>query len=361
MKKIIAMLCLAVCLLTAGCNKNPKVPDDTEQKHTDIESGGSDEPGDTSPADSNTESGGSDETGDTSPADSNTESEGTDPSQPFDWDAGLTFIRQIMLDESKSVAVANLGFCGARADVTEFIKNNCKRFDTDRGFLSHIPDERIIGDGGQLFCVLAYETTSAISVNRLNDNGEVTEAAWTGDGSIPLLIFANNGGFEPDMQVAVYTARDETVLNLQTNSLSRAVTTESVLDISNYHDVAEQTYSMASEGAWDKPTKQALVNTSWLASRYVNEYETEQYSLDFFEDTVKIVWNEGIGEFTAKWSLSEKDGITILTLDLENLDGLRNYAVLLSPDMLSITADFTGDSEIRSYEAINTLFEKTLG
>jgi len=321
MKRILSILCLAVCLLTAGCNKNskkPSVPDNTEPVDTNV-------------------------------------------SQPFDWQNGLEATRQLLESEGKMLAVAYLGFCGARADVAEYIKNNCKRFNDNYGFLNQIPDERIIGDGGQLFCVLVYENTAAISVNRLNDNGEVAKTEWTGDGSVPLLIFANNGGFEPDMQVAVFTADDEAFINLYTDSLSRFAATDTVLDISNYHDIAEQTYAMASEGAWDKPTKEMLVNTSWMASRYINEYETEQYSLDFFEDTVKIVWNEGIGEFTAKWSLSENDNVTILAIDLENLDGLRSYAVLLSPDMMSITADFTSNSEIRSYEAINTLFEKTVG
>lgn len=329
MKRIITVLCLAVCLLTAGCAKEPVF--------------------DNTPTDSGV--------GTQPPA---VDTDIKEP-QPFNWDLELDALRQTMSTDGKTVAVAYLGFCGARADASEHINDNCKRFNEDYGFLSSIPNERIIGDGGQLFCIVAVKNTAAISVNRLNDNGEVAKAEWTGDGSIPLLIFANNGGFEPDMQVGVYTDSDEAVLNLHTDVLSRTVTYDLASDFSNYHDIANQSYSMAGEGAWDKPTKEALVNTSWSASRYINEYVTEEYSLDFFENTVKIVWNEGIGEFTANWSLSEKDGVTILTIDLENLDGLRSYAVLLSPDMLKLFSDFTSDGDIRDYESLSTLFTKTVG
>ncbi|MBQ8605659.1 MAG: hypothetical protein IJ408_02890 [Clostridia bacterium] len=287
-------------------------------------------------------------------------SQNTDDTKSVDWDGHLLPVRQMLLDEQKAFAVAYLGYYD-KYSLEDTTKAN-KRFAANFEFLSEIPSERIIGSGGELYLVVGNAETD-VAVNLLAEDGSTTEVLFKGDLSEPIMVFANGGTFSPDTQIVTIDTSFAPCLDYN----GRLAKSDAVYDFSNYEDAVEQLYTVAKENLYRSPTREMLVNTSWNGECYVNSEITKTYSLDFFEDKVKIQWNDGIDaedhEFEAKWSLSEKDEVCILNINLDNLDGERTYIPLMpeTDDMLYILSDYVNGDVHRDYEKLNIMLAKTVG
>lgn len=285
---------------------------------------------------------------------SNTETE------PADWTAHLLPIRQMILDNQSAFAVCYLGYFD-KYSLEEITKAN-KRLSSDFEFLSEIQSERIIGSGGELYLVVGNAETD-VAVNLLKEDGEVSEILYKGDLSEPIMVFANGGAFAPDTQIVTVDTSFAPCLD----NNGRLAKSDAVYDFTNYGDVVELLYTTAKENFYTVPTKQMLVNTSWQGLAYESDEITKTYNLDFFENTVKIQWNDGIDaedhEFEAAWSLSQKDGVCILNINLDNLDGERTYVPLITEteDTLYILSDYVNGDVHRDYEKLNVMFTKTVG
>ena len=295
--------------------------------------------------------------------------------------ASLVSLRQGMVGTSEVFAVAYLGCTEDMDEVNaiEWIKKNRPLLCSDLPFLTAIPKDDIIGDGfGELYCIVpAYEDTT-LSINRLSINedgsssvGDVLYRSETGN---PILLFCNTGGFSPDMQVVVTQGENKSITwypTLDDNlRIIKTLSEEGESQVMNFTPYSEQLsteYSQDKSDGWISPENNDLIGTAWDCDHYTSDGRVCKYSLSFEKDELFIQWNDGIDEedhlFTATWNLIANSGVVMLEIDLGQLDGIRQYPILLTQrgHLLEIFEDFTNDDVYRSYETLNCIFERTYG
>ena len=155
-----------------------------------------------------------------------------------DWISELLPIRQMILDNQNAFAVCYLGYFD-KYSLEEITKVN-KRLTSNFEFLPKIQSERIIGSGGELYLVVGNAETD-VAVNRLTDDGEVSEILYKGDLSEPIMVFANNGVFMPDTQIVTVGGSFAPCLD----NNGRLAKSDAVYDFTNYEDVVEVLYTVA--------------------------------------------------------------------------------------------------------------------
>lgn len=294
------------------------------------------------------------------------------PAEPsageVDWNTAMTMLRQAMVETPQKMAVAYLGNYSSGTKLSEWFLENCPTLSQDQPFLKELSEDAILGDDGELYCIVALDENADLAVNRMGENGEVSAILHKGDGGKPLLVTANGAGFSPDTAVTLVDSNGDVVqYSLMTDGNGRLQKNDAVHDFTNYEDVVAGLYSAAKENCFAAPSKELLANTSWSGAVYVDADVTKTYNLDFFEDKVKIQWNDGIDaedhEFIAEWSLSEKDGVCILNVNLDNLDGERTFIPLVSEtnDSLYILSDYVNGDVHRDYEKLSVMLAKTVG
>ncbi|MBR4881809.1 MAG: hypothetical protein IKU19_07735, partial [Clostridia bacterium] len=186
MKRILSVvLCLILCLcLFGGCGKDkPEEPLETN------------DPADTAEAVDTVD------TVETEPADT------TEPvSDEVDPAASLVSVRQAMIDTPAMMAVAYIGGTDSMESVNtqEWINTLLPGFYSNLPFIGTIDDSRIIGERyGELYLVVPCDENASVSVNHVDESGEVTEVLYRSDYGEPLLVFANNTGFPSDTQINI--------------------------------------------------------------------------------------------------------------------------------------------------------------
>ena len=332
MKRVVAILCLALCLLTAGCK--------TAKKET--------KPSDT---------GAPEKTPDNVTTDT--------VKDEADWDGGLVMLRQAMTETPQVMAVAYLGSYNGE-DLDEFLTDRCATMLDNHPIFTELTPDMMLGSGYELYCVVAKDENAQISVNKLDESGNVTDVLHKCDGKKPILIAANGAGFSPDTAISLVDENG----NVQyycftTDDNGRLEKNDAVHDFSSYKDFLTFSYNENIEDGWQKATADNVAGTSWDAEKYTVDGRIKTYHLDFFENTVNIQWNDGIDAddhvFTADWSIEGSDGK--IKIDLNNLDGERTFVMLISSDamLMQMLEDFTEDDTMRDYEPLQTLFEKTVG
>lgn len=295
--------------------------------------------------------------------------------------ASLISLKQAMVGTSEIFAVAYLGCTEDMDEVNaiEWIKENRPLLCSDLPFLTAIPKDDIIGDGyGELYCIVpAYEDTT-IAVNRISMNEDGTSTAgdvlYRSETGNPILVFCNTGGFAPDMQVVVTQDENKSITWYPTlDDNLRIIKTLSdegenqVMDFTPYSEQLSTVYSQNKSDDWISPENNDLIGTAWDCDHYTSDGRVCKYSLSFEKDELFIQWNDGIDEedhlFTATWNLITNSDVILLEIDLGQLDGIRQYPILLTQQshLLEIFADFTSDDVHRSYETLNCIFERTYG
>ena len=132
-KQIIALLLAGVFLLTTGCGKS-----------TD------------SPAES------------TAPAETVTVAQTAAPVSP---EASLTSLRQAMVETPQLFAVAYFGYhdtvdSDAPVDPCAVMREQAPELCRDLPFLTEIPEERRIGNHGDLFCIVPLDENATVAVSK---------------------------------------------------------------------------------------------------------------------------------------------------------------------------------------------------
>ena len=275
-----------------------------------------------------------------------------------------------MKDANVNIAVAYLGFCDYNEDNTgatavDYFKKSNPNLD----FITTLTNKSVIGGAcGEGFLVYVSDTGATLAINKVSENGEVSEILYKGTPESPLLVLANAGAFEPDTQV-VFTDSEGKVIQfmLTTNLLRRLAVPTDVFDFTDYSGYLKNLYASRLKSNCVLPTSSELENTSWTTTRFEKDGTTSEYHIDFFKDTANISWSLKDGaeqnSFTAAWSLDTQNDIAILHLDLENLDGKRDFPILFSAIDLQmfVFEDFTTNDTNHSYESIFESFDKTVG
>ena len=128
-------------------------------------------------------------------------------------DASLNTLRQAMIDTPQLFAVAYFGYhdtidSDQPVDPFAVMQENAPWLCEDLPFLLEIPEDRIIGETGELFCIVPLDETATVAVNKgywdeENEQYIYDDILYSSSTGEPILLFCNNAGWEPDTEVYI--------------------------------------------------------------------------------------------------------------------------------------------------------------
>lgn len=129
---------------------------------------------------------------------------GTENGEPGAYDDSLDLLRQ-ELDErhqDERFAVAYIGdIDGSLRDLAiplrDWINDKAPMLCAQYTFVQNIPQERVVGDSGSLFCVVPRDPNATVAVNRVRWNEakggyETLEVLYRSESGDPILLFVSN-------------------------------------------------------------------------------------------------------------------------------------------------------------------------
>ena len=143
-------------------------------------------------------------TGGNVPDRGDTDGDGMDGGEPGAYDDSLDLLRQ-ELDERQQderFAVAYIGdIDGSLSDLAvplrDWINDTAPGLCAQYTFVRNIPQERVVGDSGSLFCVVPRDPNATVAVNRVRWNEakggyETLEVLYRSESGDPILLFISN-------------------------------------------------------------------------------------------------------------------------------------------------------------------------
>jgi len=128
----------------------------------------------------------------------------TNGGEPGAYDDSLDLLRQ-MLDERQQderLAVAYIGdINGSLSDLAvplrDWINDTAPGLCAQYTFVRNIPQERVVGDSGSLFCVVPRDPNATVAVNRVRWNEakggyETLDVLYRSESGDPILLFVSN-------------------------------------------------------------------------------------------------------------------------------------------------------------------------
>ena len=128
----------------------------------------------------------------------------TNGGEPGAYDDSLDLLRQL-LDERQQderLAVAYIGdIYGSLSDLAiplrDWINDTAPGLCAQYTFVRNIPQERVVGDSGSLFCVVPHDPNATVAVNRVRWNEakgdyETVEVLYRSESGEPILLFVSN-------------------------------------------------------------------------------------------------------------------------------------------------------------------------
>jgi len=313
--QIIAIFLAGILLLTAGCGKSKD-----------------------SPAES------------TVPAETTLQAQ---PSAPVSPEASLNSLRQAMIGTPQLFAVAYFGYhdtidSDLPVDPHEIMLEYTYRLCQELPFLQDIPADRVIGNHGDLFCIVPLDENATVDIGKMAWDEDTEQYVYakslyfanTGE---PILLFCNDSGWEPDTQVYLYGPSGETVWYPQIDDYQRVMLLcndsgdDLLMDFSAYRELLMKRHRDMKDTEWSMPTAQMLCGSTWCWDGFLKDGREVSYELTFDENTLSVRWNDGIDAEDhiypdAAWELNYDEGFAILTIDFREFAGMLRYNLLYHKD-----------------------------
>ena len=268
--------------------------------------------------------------------------------EPILADASLVSLRQAMIETPQLFAVAYFGYhdtldSDAPVDPYAVMREQAPELCEDLPFLLEIPADRVIGNHGDLFCIVPLDEDATVSVGKGRWHEKIEqylyeESLYFAQSGEPILVFCNGEGWEPDTQICISGPSGEVIWypqaddNLCAMPLRNDNWDDLFLDFSPYRELLLAEYR-SMNGEWTKPTSEMLTGTTWIWERYLKDGREVSYRLTFAEDTLSVRWNDGIDEEDheypdAAWELTDEDGFAVLSIDFREFAGVLRYDLM---------------------------------
>lgn len=171
------------------------------------------------------------------PTPADTELENTEPEnsvQDVDWNGGLVMLRQGMIETPQIMAVAFLGYYDG-SDLSDWLATNCTTFCDNHPIFNQLDTSMIIGEGKELYCIVAMDENADISVNRTNESGEISEILLKCDGVKPLLVTCTDG----DTEITLVDSNGNIASFYPSVYDGQLVKNNAVMDFTSYEDIVK--------------------------------------------------------------------------------------------------------------------------
>jgi len=186
--RIIALLLAGIFLLTTGCGKSKDSPAESQV-----------------------------------PAETETAEHAATPVSTED---SLNTLRQTMTGTPYLFAVAYFGFHEMQ-DPFVIMQENAPALCEEYPFLLEIPEDRIIGESGDLFCIVPLDEDATVAVSKgywddENQQNIYDDLLYSSAAGEPILLFCNNAGWAPDTEVYISGESGEVFWYPQTHAMDPA-------------------------------------------------------------------------------------------------------------------------------------------
>lgn len=249
----------------------------------------------------------------------------TQPTAPEMAEASLNSLQQAMAETPQIFAVAYFGYydtidSDAPVDPYSVMQEQAPRFCEDLPFLLNIPADRVIGDNGDLFCVVPLDKDAIVAVslgawNEAAEEYEYEQSLYYSESGEPILFFCNGAGVEPDTQVYISGPSGEVIWYpmIDDNNCVAPLRNDDwenlFLDFSPYKELLMKSHQDMKDSEWVIPTADLLTGTTWVWNGYRKDGLDTKYRVVFKEDTLDVHWDDGLDEFTyeypdAPWELA---------------------------------------------------------
>lgn len=252
--------------------------------------------------------------------------------------ASLAYLRDAMEGTPLLFAVAYLGNAAQpEAHTAQWIQEFNPGIAEEYPFITEIPAERMIGDSGELYCIVPRNPQASLAINRLDGTGKSSgeEVLYRSEAGAPVLLFCNGAGqsgaeltlVSGDEQVIWQPGLDE----LEFISLPVRENGEVLaMDFTGYAEPPTGLALMKLMG-WQPPTAEELGGTTWNTWSYPEDDMRVVYVLELrggeasefgdYDGEASLVWffdGEGTYQETYEgwWRIEEADGQSCLRLDL---------------------------------------------
>lgn len=273
-----------------------------------------------------------------------------EPTQEVSQDASLVSLRQAMVETPQAFAVAYFG-CpestdpDVQADPFAIMQENAYWLCEDMPFLMEIPQDRIVGTSGELYCIVPLDETATVAVSKGpwdDENAQFIydDILYSSESGEPILLFCNGSGWEPDTQVLI-TDSNGTVTTwypqLDDNQCAMPLRNDDwedlFFDFSPYREILMAKRRLLKDTQWVMPTAEMLAGTTWVWDGFLKDGRETSYQVIFEEAVLSVRWNDGIDEqdheyLYAPWELTYDEGFAILSIDFGEFAGILRYNLL---------------------------------
>jgi len=264
-------------------------------------------------------------------------------------EATLNSLRQAMVETPQVFAVAYFGYqdnwdSDIPVDPFEAMQAETPQLCEDLPFLLNIPQERIVGEYGELYCIVPLDTDASVAISRgswdeINEEYIYEESVYFSESGEPILLFCNGEGWEPDTQVFISGPSGEMIWYpmLDDNDCPMSLwddnRDELFLDFSSYREMLVKDHRELEDDEWVKPTEEFLIGTTWVWEGWTKDSREVSYEVTFDVDTLSVRWNDGIDaedhEYPdALWELTYEDGYAVLSIDFREMAGVLRYNLM---------------------------------
>ncbi len=264
----------------------------------------------------------------------------------------VEYLRYMMEGTPQQFALAYLGRMEPGEDLQNWLDQKCSSIIHSDPYIPLIPQERVIGTSGEVYCVVPNDPNMTVTIKRLQDapNVEdmVKEVLFDGPMGEPFLVLANSGDFYQDTQIIFTDSQGtQTLWYPMTGQYYTAHIPDDengellAYDFSHYSEVYPYGYNLWMRDGWDWVAEDYLTKTGW--SRYFEVVQGDQYAgytwtMDISADgTLKVNLIDGLGtealaSYSGTWQVTELAECSGLRLDMTCT---KNDAPMELPDVIA--------------------------